>query len=185
MRAVLCFRITDMEYNFQTKYVVWIFSSGKDFRYLSWYLIQTETTVVVSDTDTTDLYCKDSFSGMKPALFVWFHNAWLVHVYNIRVEGIPITLTLPWDGAPPRKGSPGGEKPRKQDSSLSGHWMGHLLSYSLSGGHDGAMPPINLRGLNGPLTSHFIFFPHVFFTKYTNTLLNSNAKLIKWVVERL
>ena len=29
---------------------------------------------LVSDADTTDLYCKDSFSGMKPALFVWFHN---------------------------------------------------------------------------------------------------------------
>ena len=64
--------------------------------------------------------------------------------------------------------------------------MGHLLSYSLSGGHDGAMLPINPRGLNGPLTGHFIFFlPHVFFTKYTNTSLISNAKLIKWVVERL
>ena len=31
----------------------------------------------------------------------------------------------------------------KRGSSLSGHWMGHLLSYSLSGGHDGAMLPIN------------------------------------------
>ena len=97
-----------------------------------------------------------------------------------------ITLTLPWDGAPPRKGPPGGQKPRKPDSSLSGHWMGHLLSYSLSGGHDGSMLPINLRGLNGPLTSqHDFFLPHAFFTKYTNTLLISNAKLIKWVVERL
>ena len=34
------------------------------------------------------------------------------------------------------------EKTRKRDGSLSGHWMGHLLSYSLSGGHDGAMLPI-------------------------------------------
>ena len=45
----------------------------------------------------------------------------------------------------------------KRDISLSGHSMGHLLSYSLSGGHDGTMLPINPRGLNGPLTSHFIF----------------------------
>ena len=62
--------------------------------YLSWYLIQTQTTIVVSDTDTTDLYCKDSFSGMKPALFVWFHNAWLAHVYNIRAEGIPSSCNI-------------------------------------------------------------------------------------------
>ena len=62
--------------------------------YLSWYLIQTQTTIVVSDTDTTDLYCKDSFSGMKPALFVWFYNAWLAHVYNIRAEGIPSSCNI-------------------------------------------------------------------------------------------
>ena len=65
--------------------------------------------------------------------------------------------------------SPGGEKPRKRESSLSGHWMGHLLSYSLSGGHDGAMPPINPRGLNGPLTSHFIFSSHMYFSLNTPT----------------
>ena len=82
---------------------------------------------------------------------------------------VNITLTLPWDGAPPRKGSPGGEKPRKRDSSLSGHWMGHLLSYSLSGGHDSAMLPINPRGLNGPLTSHFIFSSHMYFSLNTPT----------------
>ena len=80
-----------------------------------------------------------------------------------------ITLTLPWDGAPPRKGPPGGEKPRKRDSTLSGHWMGHLLSYSLSGGHDGAMLPINPRGLNGPLTSHFTFSSHVYLSLNTPT----------------
>ena len=57
----------------------------------------------------------------------------------------------------------------KRDSSLSGHWMGHLLSYSLSGGHDGAMLPINLRGLNGPLTSHFIFSSHMYFSLNTPT----------------
>ena len=73
----------------------------------------------------------------------------------------PITLTLPWDDWRPRKGPPGGEKPRKRNSSLSGHWMGHLLSYSLSGGHDGAMLPINPRCLNGLLTSHFIFSSHM------------------------
>ena len=71
-----------------------------------------------------------------------------------------ITLTLPWDGAQPRKGPPG-QKPRKRDSSLSGHWMGHLLSYSLSGGQ--------LRGLNGPLTSHFIFSSHMYFSLNTPT----------------
>ena len=64
-------------------------------------------------------------------------------------------------------------------SSLSGRWMGHLLSYTMSGGHDCAMLPINPRGLNGPLTSHFCFPPTCIFTKYTNTLLISNAKLIK------
>ena len=57
-----------------------------------WY--KTETTVVVSDTETTDLYCEDSFSGMKPALFVWFHKAWLAHVYNIRAEGIPSNCNI-------------------------------------------------------------------------------------------
>ena len=62
------------------------------------------------------------------------------------------------------KGGSGGQKPRKLDSSLSGHWMGHLLSYSLSGGHDGAMLPINPRGLNGPLTSHFTFSSHMYFS---------------------
>ena len=57
----------------------------------------------------------------------------------------------------------------KRDSSLSGHWMGHLLSYSLSDGHDGAMLPINPRGLNGPLTSHFIFSSHMYFSLNTPT----------------
>ena len=60
----------------------------------------------------------------------------------------------------------------KRDSSLSGHWMGHLLSYSLyslSGGHDGAMLPINQRGLNGPLTSHFMFSSHRYFSLNTPT----------------
>ena len=58
---------------------------------------------------------------------------------------------------------------KKRESSLSGHWMGHLLSYSLSGGHDGAMPPINPRGLNWPLTSHFIFSSHMYFSLNTPT----------------
>ena len=58
----------------------------------------------------------------------------------------------------------------KQGSVLSGHWMGHLLSYSaLSGGHDGAMLPINPRGLKGPLTSHFIFSSHMYFSLNTPT----------------
>ena len=57
----------------------------------------------------------------------------------------------------------------KRDSSLSGHWMGYLLNYSLSGGHDGAMLPINPRGLNGPLNSHFIFSSHMYFSLNTPT----------------
>ena len=57
----------------------------------------------------------------------------------------------------------------KRGSVLSGHWMGHLLSYSLSGGHDGVMLPINPRGLNGPLTSHFIFSSHMYFSLNTPT----------------
>ena len=61
-------------------------------------------------------------------------------------------------GASRRRAAP------KRGSSLSGHWMGHLLSYSLSGGHDGAMLPINPRGLNGPLTSHFICSSHMYFS---------------------
>ena len=88
---------------------------------------------------------------------------------NLKAISSSATLTLPWDGTPPWKGPPGGQKPRKRDSSLSGHWMGHLLSYSLSGGHDGAMLPINLRGLNGPLASHFIFSSHMYFSLNTPT----------------
>ena len=57
----------------------------------------------------------------------------------------------------------------KRGSVLNGHWIGHLLSYSLSGGHDGAMLPIYPRGLNGPLTSHFIFFYHMYFSLNTPT----------------
>ena len=44
--------------------------------------------------------------------------------------------------------------------------ISHLLSYSLSGGHDGVMLPINPRGLNGPLTSHFIFSSHMYFSLF-------------------
>ena len=57
----------------------------------------------------------------------------------------------------------------KRDSSLSGHLMGHLLSYSLRGGHDGAMLSINPRGLNVFLTSHFIFSSHMYFPLDTPT----------------
>ena len=66
-------------------------------------------------------------------------------------------------GASRRRATP------KRDISLSGHWMSHLLTYSLSGGHDGAMLPINQRGLNGPLTSHLIFFSHMDFSLNTPT----------------
>ena len=78
-------------------------------------------------------------------------------------------LTLPWDGAPPQKGPPDGEPPWNRGSSSSGRWMGHLLSYSLSGGHDGAMLQISPRGLNGPLTSHFIFSSRMYFALNTPT----------------
>ena len=62
------------------------------------------------------------------------------------------------EGASRRRTTP------KRGSSLSGRWMVQLLSYSLSGGHDGAMLPINPRGLNGPLVSHFIFSSHMYFS---------------------
>ena len=87
-----------------------------------------------------------------------------------------LNFAMRWGTA--SKGASSRRTTPKWDSSLSGRWMGHLLS----GGHDGIMLPINPRGLNGPF---YFFLPHVFFTKYTNTLLISNAKLIKWVVERL
>ena len=61
----------------------------------------------------------------------------------------------------------------KWGSYWSGRWMGHLLSYSLSGGHNGAMLPINLGGLNGPLTSHFIFSSHINFSLNTPTHYSS------------
>ena len=59
-----------------------------------------------------------------------------------------IDFALRWGTA--SKGASRRRIPPKRGSSLSRHWMGHLLSYSLSGGHDGAMLPINPRGLNGP-----------------------------------
>ena len=70
------------------------------------------------------------------------------HTHHEIVKCKFITLTLPCTtskGASRRRATP------KWDISLSGHWMGHLLSYSLSGGHDGVTLPINLRGLNGSL----------------------------------
>ena len=50
---------------------------------------------------------------------------------------------------------------------------GEFLEWSLNGPPVelllGAMPPINPRGLNGPLTSHFIFSSHTYFSLNTPT----------------
>ena len=75
----------------------------------------------------------------------------------------------------------------KWGSSVSGHWMGHLLSGELllewwSWWRQAANESQRLKWASDQ--PFYFFLPHVFFTKYTNTLLVSNAKLIKWVVER-
>ena len=44
---------------------------------------------------------------------------------------------------------------------------------------------VNRNGINGPLTSQFYIFSHLFFNKNTNILLITFVKISKWVVEQL
>ena len=88
---------------------------------------------------------------------------WLVviHVQLTKLHN----FAMRWGTA--SKGASRWRTTRKRGSSLSGRWMDHLLNYSLSSGHGGAMLPNNPRGLNGPLTSHFIFSYHMYFSLNT------------------
>ena len=125
----------------------------------------------INETFNLDIFSKSFIQNSIPGTPKFACNiTWYVHTgwnkNNIAVTknwewifstssgpSCSITLTLPWDEAPPRKGPPGGQKPRKLK------WASDQPFY--------------------------VFLPHVFFTKYTNTLLISNAKLMKWVVEWL
>ena len=91
----------------------------------------------------------------------------LSYHHGVEVRGHYVYFAMRW-GTASKEASRRRTTP-KQGSSLSGHWMGHLFSYSLSGGHDGTILPINPRGLNGSLTSHFIFSSHMYFSLNTPT----------------